>query len=79
MRQSEDDRQTLLVDLGFFERLLPISGEGLQLRGLQVEVVVPGRVRFQMLAVQNGEAVADGSQGSYELLLSGTLDGRPCA
>ena len=30
-----------------------------------------------LLAVQNGEAVADGSQGNYELLLSGALDGRP--
>ena len=38
---------------------------------------MPGRVRFQMLAVQNGEAVAHGSQGSYELLLSGALYGRP--
>jgi hypothetical protein len=76
LRQSEADRQALRADLGFFERLLPSSGEGLQLRGLELALVMPGQVRYQMLAVQNGKALAD-FKGRYELLLSGTLDGKP--
>ena len=76
LRQAEADQQALRADLGFFERLLPTSGEGLHLRGLEVEVVMPGQVRFQMLAVQNGKGVAD-FKGRYELLLSGLLDGKP--
>ena len=76
LRQAETDQQALRADLGFFERLLPSTGEGLQLRGLEVELVMPGQVRFQMLAVQNGKAVTD-FKGHYEVLLSGTLDGKP--
>jgi len=76
LRQSEADRQALRADLGFFERLLPTAGQGLQLRGLEVELVVPGQLRYQMLAVQNGKVVTD-FKGRYELLLSGLLDGKP--
>ena len=76
LRQAEADKEALRADLGFFERLLPSTGEGLQLRGLQVEVVMPGQVRFQMLAVQNGKASTD-FKGSYELVLSGLRDGKP--
>lgn len=76
LRQAEADKQALRADLGFFERLLPSTGEGLQLRGLEVEAVMPGQVRFQMLVVQNGKAVTE-FKGRYELLLSGSLDGKP--
>lgn len=76
LRQLEAEKQALRADLGFFERLLPSTGEGLQLRGLEVAVVVPGEVRYQMLAVQNGKVVAD-FKGRYELQLSGILDGKP--
>jgi hypothetical protein len=37
VRQLEAEKQALQADLGFFERLLPVAGEGLQLRGLQAE------------------------------------------
>ncbi len=76
LRQAEADRQALQADLGFFERLLPSGGEGLQLRGLQAELRAPGQLRYQMLVVQNGKAPADFS-GRYELVLSGLLDGKP--
>ena len=76
LRKAEADQQALRADLGFFERLLPSGSEGLQLRGLEVEVVMPGQVRFQMLAVQNGKTIAD-FKGRYELLLSGLLGGKP--
>ncbi len=76
LRQLEADKQTLQADLGFFERLLPTSGDGLQLRGLQAEPKAPGQLRYQMLVVQNGKPTAD-FKGRYELLLSGQLDGKP--
>lgn len=76
LRQLEAEKQALQADLGFFERLLPSSGEGLQVRGLQAELLSPGQLRYQMLVVQNGKVTAD-FRGRYELSLSGTLDGRP--
>lgn len=76
LRQLEADKQTLQADLGFFERLLPSTGSGLQLRGVQAEVLAPGQLRFQMLVVQSGKAAPE-FNGRYELVLSGQLDGRP--
>jgi len=35
VRQLEADKLALQADLGFFEDLLPMAGEGLQIRGLQ--------------------------------------------
>ena len=49
VRQLESEKQALQADLGFFERLLPVAGDGLQLRGLQAEPKAPGQVRYQMM------------------------------
>jgi hypothetical protein len=76
LRQLEADKQALQSDLGFFERLLPSSGSGLQLRGVQAEAKAPGQLRYQMLVVQSGKAMPEFT-GRYELLLTGMLDGRP--
>ena len=76
LRQLETDKQGLQADLGFFERLLPTDGEGLQLRGLQAEAKGPGQLRYQMLVVQNGKGKPE-FLGRYELLLSGQLEGKP--
>jgi len=76
LRQLEAEKQALQADLGFFERLLPSTGEGLQVRGLQAEILSPGHLRYQMLIVQNGKVTAD-FRGRYELSLTGTLDGKP--
>jgi len=76
LRQLEAEKQALQADLGFFERLLPSSGEGLQVRGLQAEAKAPGQLRYQMLVVQNGKVTTD-FRGRYELTLAGLLDGRP--
>ena len=76
LRQLEADKQTLRADLGFFERLLPTAGEGLQLRGLQAEAKAPGQLRYQMLVVQNGKGNAE-FKGRYELTLTGQLAGKP--
>jgi hypothetical protein len=76
VRQLEGDKLALQSDLGFFEGLMPVAGEGLQLRGLQADVRTPGELRFQLLLMQAGRANAD-FQGRYELVLTGLVEGRP--
>lgn len=77
VRQLEADKQAMQADLGFFEGLLPVSSDGLQLRGLQADArSVQGQVRYQMMLMQAGRASGDFS-GRYELLLSGQHEGRP--
>ena len=75
LRQLEADKQAMQADLGFFQRLLPTSGEGLQLRGLQAEAKAPGQLRYQMLVVQNGKGNTE-FKGRYELILTGQLAGK---
>jgi hypothetical protein len=76
VRQLEADNQALQVDVNFYQRLLPTSGEGLQLRGLQAELKGPGQLRYQLVVVQNGKNVAE-FKGRYDLLLQGQLEGKP--
>ncbi len=77
LRQLEADNLALKGDLGFFERLLPASGnEGLAVRGLQIELKAPGQLRYQLLVMQPGKAGAE-FNGRYDLTLAGTLDGKP--
>lgn len=76
LRQLESERQSLQADLGFFENLIPAGGEGLQLRGLQARLQGPGQLRYQVL-VMHSEKNAPEFNGQYELLLAGTLEGRP--
>lgn len=75
LRQLEAEKQALQADLGFYERLLPTGGEGLQLRGLQADPQAPGQLRYQMLVVQNGKAMPDFT-GRYDVQLVGQLEGR---
>lgn len=76
LRQAESETLALKADLGFFERLLPTSGEGLAVRALQAEQVQPGQLRYQLLLMQSGKAPAE-FKGRYELQVAGTLDGKP--
>jgi len=76
LRQAEAVKEALRADLGFFERLLPAKGDGLQLRGLQAETAVPGQLRYQMLVVQSASSAAE-FMGRYDVVLGGTLEGRP--
>jgi hypothetical protein len=75
VRQLEAEKTALQADLGFFERLLPASGDGMQMRGLMAEVQGPGQLRYQLLVMQTGRNVPAFS-GKYELLLAGQLDGK---
>jgi len=76
VRQLEAEKQSLQADLGFFERLLPSAGEGLQVRGLQAEAKAPGQLKYQLLVVQSGKNKPD-FEGRYDLTLTGQLEGRP--
>lgn len=76
VRQLEAEKTVIAADLGFFERLLPAAGDGLQLRGLMAEPVAPGQLRWQMLVMQSGKTAPE-FRGRYELSLVGTLDGKP--
>ena len=75
VRQLESEKQTLEDELGFYERLMPASGQGLQVRGLQAEAAAAGQLRYQMLLVQHGKGVSE-FRGRYELLVSGRLEGK---
>jgi hypothetical protein len=76
LRALEAENLSLKGDLGFFERLLPVGGKGdLVVRGLQAEVLGGGRLRYQLLVMQNGRAPAE-FKGRYELTLRGQMEGR---
>jgi hypothetical protein len=76
LRQVEAENLALKADLGFFERLLPASGDGLAIRSVQAEIVQPGQLRYQILVMQSGKAPSE-FKGRYQLQLTGTLDGKP--
>lgn len=77
IRQLETDNQQLRSDLGFFERLIPGSGnDALSIRGLQVERLSEGQLKWQVLMIQALKNAPD-FRGSLELTFAGTLDGRP--
>lgn len=79
VKQLETLNQALKDDLGFFERLLPATGEGISVRGLQVEVLPNGGARYQVLVMQQGARIQPEFRGQLELTANGLLDGRPWA
>lgn len=76
LKGAEAEIQALKSDLGFYERLLPAPGEGIAIRGFQVEVASPGRLQYVLLVTQSGKARPDFA-GRYDLTVTGSLDGRP--
>lgn len=79
IRQLEADNQSLRSDLGFFERLIPGSAsDALSIRGLQVERVSSGQLRWQVLMIQALKNAPE-FRGTLELGFTGTLDGKPWA
>ncbi len=76
LKQAESEIQGLKADLGFYERLLPAPGEGIAIRGFQVETAAPGRLQYLMLVTQSGKGRPDFS-GRYDLTITGSLDGKP--
>lgn len=77
IRQLEADNQVLRSDLGFFERLIPGSGSSaLAIRGLQVERLMENQLKWQVLMIQAAKNAPD-FRGGLEVLVAGTLNGRP--
>ncbi|MGY4830873.1 DUF6776 family protein [Sphaerotilaceae bacterium SBD11-9] len=76
IKQIESENMALKADLGFFERLLPASVSGLNVRALQAEAAQPGQLRFQVLIMQIGRNLPE-FVGRYDIVLSGTLGDKP--
>ncbi|MBG9389627.1 DUF6776 family protein [Caenimonas aquaedulcis] len=77
VKSLEAENRQLRDDLGFFEKLMPASGEGLAIRGLQAEVLAGGsQLKWQVLVMQPGKNVAE-FRGKLQLSLSGTQNGKP--
>lgn len=77
IRQLEMDNQTLRSDLGFFERLIPGSGtDALSIRGLQVERLSEGQLKWQALMIQASKNAPE-FKGALEITFTGTLEGKP--
>ena len=76
-KQLEIDNLGLRDDLGFFEKLIPLTGsEGIAIRGLQAEVTEDRRLRWRVLLIQPQKSVAE-FQGSLEVTFTGLLNGKP--
>jgi hypothetical protein len=76
-KQLEADNHSLRDDLGFFEKLLPVSGSGgIAIRGLQVEVLAGAQLKWQVLVFQAVKNPTEFS-GKLDLTLSGMRNGKP--
>lgn len=77
IRQLQADNELLRSDLGFFERLIPGSGnDSLSIRGLQAERLSPTQLKWQVLMIQASKNAPD-FKGALEVTLAGTLAGKP--
>lgn len=76
LKQAQADNLALKGDLGFYERLLPSSATGPDVRALDVQPVTAGQLQYQMLIMAAGKQSSE-STVRYEFQLGGTLDGKP--
>lgn len=77
VKQLEQENRSLRDDLGFFEKLLPANGvDGLAIRGLQVEHLDSGHLKWQALVVQSGKNPPE-FNGRLELSFTGFSAGKP--
>jgi len=77
VKALEAENLALKDDLGFFERLLPATADGLALRGLAVDALGNGQWHYQLLLMQQGGRKQGDFAGKVELVPSGLRDGRP--
>lgn len=76
LKLLETDNQRLRDDLGFFEKLIPVStNDGLAIRGLQAEAKDAGKIRWQVLVIQSRKNAPEFS-GRIEITVNGTLNGK---
>ncbi|MDT8992975.1 hypothetical protein RQP54_19030 [Curvibacter sp. APW13] len=77
VKQLEQEAHALRDDLSFFEKLIPAGGaDGVAVRGLQVETEEPGKLKWQVLAIQSGKNVNELSL-RLEMVFVGTQGGKP--
>lgn len=76
IRGLETENRSLREDLGFYEKLMPASGESVAIRGLQAEVLAGTQLKWQVLVIQPVKNAPE-FRGKLELNVSGTLDGKP--
>lgn len=77
VRQLQAENQTLRDDLGFFEHVFPLNPkDAVAVRGVQAERVSPTQIRYQVLLMNNQRRQPD-FEGKMEIVLRGTLAGRP--
>jgi hypothetical protein len=77
VKSLEAENLALTRDLGFFEKLMPSGGssKSISLRGLQAQPEAPGRLHYQALLML-APGRSGGFSGRYEVILSGTLEGK---
>lgn len=77
VRVLEADNRALRDDLGFFEKLIPSTGqEGVSIRGLYAEVVGERQLKWQVLVLQPVKNAPE-FKGQIELTLAGLENGKP--
>jgi hypothetical protein len=77
VRVLEADNRVLRDDLGFFEKLIPSTGqEGVSIRGLYAEVVGERQLKWQVLVLQPVKNAPE-FKGQIELTLTGLENGKP--
>ena len=77
VKTLEKENRSLRDDLGFFEKLVPANRvDGLAIRGLQVEPLDGGRLKWQALVVQSGKNPSE-FNGHLALTFSGVMAGKP--
>ena len=77
IRTLEAENRALRDDLGFFQRLLPTSGNTIvAIRGLQAEVLGGRQLKWQVLLIQPGKNAPE-FRGKLQMSMSGTLEGKP--
>lgn len=75
LRQLEEEAQVLRANLGFFERLLPATGDGLSIRGVQADAAGSGQLRYQALVMQSGKEPPEFA-GRLEVVALGSIGGK---
>ena len=76
IKSLEAENRALRDDLGFFEKLIPTSGGGVAIRGLQAEVLGGTQLKWQVLVIQAMKNAPE-FRGKLEMSIGGTLDGKP--
>lgn len=77
LQESQEDNRRLRRELGFFEQLIPTTGQdGLGIRGLSARRSDPTALRWQVLLVQSTKNAPE-FKGQLQVTYTGKLLGKP--